>query len=77
MAPDKMSDDIRQQTYRKIVSLVANASALARTVGISNLLQPGLVKEMIIADILGHQLILTKGGADAHKVDDPEILYDL
>jgi len=34
--------------------LVLKAAEMARSVGIANLLQPGLVKEMIIADILGH-----------------------
>jgi len=52
------------------------ASELARTVGINNLLQPGLVKEMIIADILDHKLIISKRNADAHDPDDPTILYE-
>lgn len=52
------------------------ASELARTVGIENLLQPGLVKEMIIADILGHELIISKRNADAHDPHDPTILYE-
>ena len=43
--------------YRKIIELMLKAVELARSVGITNLLQPGLIKEMIIADILGHQLI--------------------
>lgn len=46
--------------YRKIIALVIKAAKLARTVGIHNLLQPGLVKEMIIADLLGHELITTR-----------------
>ena len=64
------------EIYRKIVSLVVRASELARSVGISNLLQPGLVKEMIIADHLGHELLTTKDGADAHDINDPSILYE-
>ncbi len=64
------------EIYRKIVSLVVKASELARSVGIPNLLQPGLVKEMIIADHLGHELITTKGGADAHDIKNPSILYE-
>ena len=35
--------------YRKIIELILEAAKLARSVGITNLLQPGLVKEMIIA----------------------------
>jgi hypothetical protein len=43
-----------REIYRKIIELVLRAAELARSIGINNLLQPGLVKEMIIADILGH-----------------------
>ena len=64
------------KVYREIVRLVIKASELARTVGIDNLLQPGLVKEMIIADILGHELIISKRNADAHAPNDPTILYE-
>ena len=62
--------------YRKIVALVVKAAELARTVGIQNLLQPGLVKEMIIADLLGHELIITKRDADARDPDNPKIVYE-
>ena len=62
--------------YRKIIALVLKAADLAKTVGIVNLLQPGLVKEMIIADILGHILIHSKRDADAHAVDDPDEKYE-
>lgn len=65
-----------REVYRKIVALVVKASELAKTVGIHNLLQPGLVKEMIIADLLGHQLITTKRDADARDPDNFEILYE-
>lgn len=64
------------EAYRKIVIMIVKAAALARTVGISNILQPGLVKEMIMADHLGHELITTKGGADAHKIGNPNVLYE-
>ncbi|MDR5639918.1 MULTISPECIES: hypothetical protein [unclassified Thermosynechococcus] len=47
---------MKQQVYRQIVDLIRQASQLAQTIGIRNLLQPGLVKEMIIADLLGHEL---------------------
>lgn len=62
--------------YRIIVKLVLQAAELARTVGIHNILQPGLVKEMIMADHLGHQVIITKRDADACDRDDPSILYE-
>ncbi len=45
-------------------------------IGIPNLLQPGLVKEMIIADLLGHELIHSKRDADAHAPDDPNKKYE-
>jgi hypothetical protein len=64
------------EVYRKIVELVVRAAEIARTVGISNLLQPGLVKEMIIADILGHELIQSKRDADAHAKDNPNEKYE-
>lgn len=64
------------KVYGEIIELVVKASELARTVGIDNLLQPGLVKEMIIADILGHELIISKRNADAHDPRDPMILYE-
>lgn len=62
--------------YRQVVELVLRAAKLARTVGIENILQPGLVKEMIMADILGHQVIHTKGGADACDPANKSILYE-
>jgi hypothetical protein len=65
-----------REIYQKIVDLVIRAAELARSVGIHNILQPGLVKEMIIADILGHELITTKRDADARDADDPTILYE-
>ena len=62
--------------YRKIIELVREASDLARSVNIANLLQPGLVKEMIIADILGHELIHSKRDADAHAPGNPDEKYE-
>jgi len=62
--------------YRKIIELVLKAAQLARSVGINNLLQPGLIKEMIIADILGHELIHTKRDADAHALGNPDEKYE-
>jgi hypothetical protein len=65
-----------REIYHKIIGLVLKAAELARTIGINNLLQPGLVKEMIIADILGHELIHTKRDADAHSPGNPEEKYE-
>lgn len=65
-----------REIFRKIIKLILRAAKLARSVDIPNLLQPGLVKEMIIADILGHELIATKRDADAHDPSDPGIKYE-
>ena len=67
---------MQRSAYRKIITLVREASDLARSIGIPNLLQPGLVKEMIIADILGHELIHSKRDADAHAPDNPDEKYE-
>ena len=67
-----MAQDIRGQ----IIQLVLRAAALARSIGIANLLQPGLVKEMIIADILGHELIHSKRDADACDPNDASVKYE-
>jgi len=64
------------QVYRQVVELVLQAAKLARSVGIENILQPGLVKEMIMAELLGHQVILTKRHADACSRKDPNVLYE-
>lgn len=65
-----------REAYREIIGLILKAVALARRVGINNLLQPGLVKEMIIADLLGHELIHSKRDADAHAPNDPAEKYE-
>lgn len=68
--------DAAQRIYRQIIGLVLKASELARSIGISNLLQPGLVKEMIIADILNHRLIHSKRDADACLTRDENEKYE-
>jgi len=65
-----------KKVFHRIIQLVREAAELARSVGISNLLQPGLVKELIIADILGHQPITSKRHADACDPNDPSVLYE-
>lgn len=62
--------------YREIIKLILRAATLAKSIGISNILQPGLVKEMIIADTLGHVLIHSKRDADAHALGNPEEKYE-
>lgn len=65
-----------RKVYKRIIDLVIQAAKLAKSVGIQNLLQPGLVKEMIIADILEHELITSKRDADARNPDDSSIVYE-
>ena len=65
-----------RKAHARIVALVRRAAAIARSIGIANLLQPGLIKEMIIADILGHELIHSKRDADTCSPDDPSEKYE-
>ena len=65
-----------EKIYSQILQLVKQAFDLARSVGIQNLLQPGLVKETVIADILGHDVIASKRHADARHPDNPNITYE-
>jgi hypothetical protein len=62
--------------YKEIISFILKASHLAETLGIKNILQPGLVKEMMIADILNHKLIYSKNDADACDHSNPEIKFE-
>jgi len=65
-----------QKIISKIISLITKAQELALRIGIVNILQPGLVKEMIISEILGHKLITSKRDADACDINDPVIKYE-
>lgn len=67
---------MNKQIYRDIIDLITQASRLAQRIGIKNILQPGLVKEMIISQILGHKLITSKRSADACDPKNSEILYE-
>jgi hypothetical protein len=62
--------------YLEIINLVKQAFEIARKMGIKNLLQPGLVKEMIIAEILGHLLVTSKRDVDACNPNNPEEKYE-
>jgi len=50
---------------RRIVELITKAQEIASQHGYPNLLQPGLVKEMVVADILGHEVSREKHQPDA------------
>jgi hypothetical protein len=42
--------------YTEIIELITQAGSLAQKIGIPNLYQPGLVKEIIVANLLGHKI---------------------
>ena len=66
----------RRQAARQIIDLVRQAQGIALHVDIPNILQPGLVKEMIISDILGHEVISSKRDADACDPGDHSVKYE-
>lgn len=67
---------MKRAIIRQIIELVKHAQKLASQIGIPNILQPGLVKEMIISEILGHELIHSKRDADACDPNDPNLKYE-
>jgi hypothetical protein len=67
---------MQRAIIRQIIQLVVQAQKLSLKIGIPNILQPGLVKEMIIAEILGHELIHSKRDADARDPNDPKVKYE-
>jgi len=67
---------MKKEIISQIIRLVRKAQELAIRIGIYNILQPGLVKEMIIAEILGHEIITSKRDADARDKTNPDIKYE-
>jgi len=67
---------MKKEIIHKIIKLVIQAQKLAFKIGIPNILQPGLVKEMVISEVLGHDLIHSKRDADACDPNDPSIKYE-
>lgn len=65
-----------QEIIAKIIALVVRAQDLALSIGIPNILQPGLVKEMIISEVLGYKPIFSKRDADACDRNNPLIKYE-
>jgi hypothetical protein len=61
---------------KRIVSLIREAQEIAKQEGYNNILQPGFVKEMVVADILGHQVHKTKHEPDATDLSDASIKYE-
>jgi hypothetical protein len=60
----------------ELVFHLKKAQEIATKNGFTNILQPGLVKEILIADILGHEVHKTKHLADAYDEHDPSIQYE-
>ena len=61
---------------RQIINYVRKAQEIAAEHGFKNLLQPGLVKELAVADILGHEVHRTKHDADAYDPTDPSRQFE-
>jgi hypothetical protein len=55
----------------EIINHLRKAQEIAARHGFKNLLQPGLVKEFVVADILGHEVHKTKHEPDAFDPADP------
>jgi len=60
----------------QIISYIRKAQEIATKHGFTNLLQPGLVKELVIADILGHEVHKTKHEPDAYDPKDPSRAFE-
>ena len=67
---------MKEKIISQIITLIRKAQELALKIGIFNILQPGLVKEMIIAEILGHKIIASKRDADACDKNNPNIKFE-
>ena len=67
---------MKEKIIHEIIILARKAQALALKIGIPNLFQPGLVKELIIAEMLGHRKIIAKRGADACDKNNSSIMYE-
>lgn len=60
----------------QIVEYIVKAQEIGTLYGYKNLLQPGMVKELVIGDILGHEVHRTKHEPDAWERDNPEMKYE-
>ena len=54
-----------QSQVKQIIKLITKASEIGNSLGYPNILQVGFIKELIIADKLGHKVHKTKHDADA------------
>ena len=60
----------------QIVEHITKAQEIATLYGYKNLLQPGMVKELIMGDILGHEVHRTKHEPDAWDANNPDLKYE-
>jgi hypothetical protein len=65
-----------KEKFDEIVMLLKKAQAIASQLGFINLFQPGLVKEIITANILNHEVHTTKHEADAWDPLNPNVKYE-
>ena len=61
---------------RQIIAYVRQAQEIAAQHGFKNLLQPGLVKELVVADILGHEVHRMKHEPDAFDPANPSRKFE-
>jgi len=61
---------------RQIIAYIRQAQEIASQHGFKNLLQPGLVKELVVADILGHEVHRTKHEPDAYDPSNPSRKFE-
>ncbi len=61
-------------SYNLVISHIRAAQLEASKLGVNNVLQPGVVKEMLLAEILNHELVLSKDKPDA--VDSSGNFYE-
>ena len=60
----------------KVIRLVKEAQRIAANHGYTNLMQPGLIKELAIAEILGHKVIAAKQKPDAYDLENPDRKFE-
>lgn len=64
------------ETLKEIADSVEKAQESAKTIGINNLSQPGIIKEIITAHKLKHRVNPAKKEHDAEDFENKEIKYE-
>lgn len=68
--------ELDQASSNAIIEAAKSLHSKASNHGIRNILQPGLIKELIIADTLGHRVISNKRLPDACSATDDSVFYE-